>query len=226
METNLNPLNINELLAKADAAKDKFITAQKDFYLILAYLDRTKRYKEDKQYSNASFDTFLRVRYNMTYRTYNETRIALFDHPEAVEKHGVGFVRQALKEVGPVKAKEAFKEIDKMQGKRKKPLKTQDKSEVLKKYAMPKPETTKREAPRHDWEFAFKQEHRRAEAMQADLNEKADQVKKLTKALQDARAEIQMLREDIEAKDKVIRSMAVAGYVPNNSIGHGSHARA
>ena len=241
LETNLNPLPISEILALGDAAKDKWITAQKDFYLILAYLDRTKRYKEDPQYRDASFDTFLRTRYGMTYTTYSETRVVLFDYPDEAEKHGPGFVRKVIKKAGRAKAKKVFEDIDKAAGSRKRPLKTADKEAVLGRHTLPKPETTKREAPRNDWELAFKQAHRRAEELQAQVRDLEDQKKvmlkenrKLTKSnakladkvaalqteLDDAQTMANLLQEEIADKERIIQALRIPGTPYTNNATH------
>jgi ribosomal protein S15P/S13E len=235
-EKDLNPLTINDLLAKADQAKDKFMSSQIEFYRILAYLDRTKRYKEDEQYKTASFAVFISTRYGISYNAYTKNRIALFEYGDEVKEHGLGFVSQAVKELGPIKAKKAFTECKKVQATRKKPLRTSDKSEIIKKFTVPKTaETTKREQPRHDWEYAFKQEHRRAEGLQASLAEKTDQAamlikknKELTQDLakvhktlenernmrEEAETMILMLQEELDRKDKVINALRIAGYGP------------
>jgi hypothetical protein len=231
-KTDLNHLTIKDLLAKADSAKDNYVKSQKEFYIILAYLDRTKRYKEDAQYKNASFDSFLRARYNMTSHTYSETRVVLFDYEDDAKKHGAGFVRKAIKKAGRQKAPQVFKEIEKLQAKRKRPVKLSEKEEVLKGFFTPTPQETRREAPRHDWEYAFKQEHRRAENLKATIEDLEDQkkvmmkanskltkentklkvdMKKMSKDLEDAQTMISILQEELDTKEKVIRSLRVPG---------------
>ena len=207
MTTNLDQLNISEILTQADNAKDKFITAQKEFYSILGYLDRTKRYKEDAQYKDANFDTFLRTRYNMTQKTYIETKIVLFDFSEAASSHGVGFVRKVIKQAGRSKAQAVFGEIDTHQQKKKMPLKVQDKERILEKHVLPTPAVSKREQPRHDWEFAFKQENRRAEKLNAELEDLRDQNQKLLARNKELSDMLTLLQEELEAKDKQVRMM-------------------
>ena len=244
LESTLNPLSIEEVLAKADAAKDKYVTAQKEFYELLMYLDRTKRYKELKAYRKASFDVFLRNRYNMSLKTYQETRVVLFEFEEEAEKHGAGFVRGTIKKVGKVKARDALRDVDKAQADRKKPLKVSEKQKIIEKHTLPKtPTQTKREHPRTDWEFAFKQEHKRAEAIQQerdDLKHQIEVVAKRNNELQSSMGKIQktlereralrqeaetmigILHQQIEAKDAEITTLRrTNSFIPPNGVGQG-----
>jgi predicted RNase H-like nuclease (RuvC/YqgF family) len=213
LESILNPLSIEDVMAKADAAKDKYVTAQKEFYELLMYLDQTKRYKELKAYRNASFDVFLRNRYNMTWKTYSETRVVLFEFEEEAEKHGAGFVRSTIKKAGKLKAKEALKEVDEAQTKRKKPLKVSDKQKIVEKYTLPKsPTATKREQPRTDWEFAFKQEHKRAAAMQSERDEFKQQVEMLVKRNTELTSTNQKLQKNLNRERNMRKELESLNY--------------
>lgn len=238
LDTDLNHLPISEVFARTDAAKDKFVATQKEFYLLLAYLDRTRRYKEDEQYKGVSFGVFLDARYNMTLQQYTETRVVLFEYEDQAQRHGTGFVRKTIKKAGRKKAQAVFDDLDKAQSKRKTPLKVADKEKILKEHVVPKPEATKREQPRHDWEFAFKQAHRRAEALQVEVADLKEQKKvmlkenrKLTKAkealehqvadlkmaVQEAETMAAMYQEEVEAKERIITSLRIPGTtIPSN----------
>ena len=78
----------------------------------LQYLEVSKRYKENKVYSRASFKSYLDGEFNMHESTYRELVRAYIRHPDETLKFGVGVVRKATQLCG-LRAKKAFTKIEK-----------------------------------------------------------------------------------------------------------------
>ncbi len=78
----------------------------------LQYLEVSKRYKENKVYSRASFKSYLDGEFNMPEGTYRELVKAYFRHPNETLKFGVGVVRKTTQLCG-LKAKKVFAKIEK-----------------------------------------------------------------------------------------------------------------
>ncbi len=76
----------------------------------LQYLEVSKRYKENKVYSRASFKSYLDGEFSMCESTYRELLKAYIRHPEETTKFGVGVVRKTTQLCG-LRAKKAFAEI-------------------------------------------------------------------------------------------------------------------
>ncbi len=76
----------------------------------LQYLEVSKRYKENKVYSRASFKSYLDGEFSMPESTYRELLKAYIRHPEETIKFGVGVVRKTTQLCG-LKAKKALAEI-------------------------------------------------------------------------------------------------------------------
>jgi len=78
----------------------------------LQYLEVSKRYKENKVYSRASFKSYLDGEFSMHESTYRELVKAYIRHPGETLKFGVGVVRKTTQLCG-LKAKKAFAQIEK-----------------------------------------------------------------------------------------------------------------
>jgi len=78
----------------------------------LQYLEVSKRYKENKVYSRASFKSYLDGEFSIHESTYRELVKAYIRHPDETLKFGVGVVRKATQLCG-LRAKKAFAKIEK-----------------------------------------------------------------------------------------------------------------
>ncbi len=78
----------------------------------LQYLEVSKRYKENKVYSRASFKSYLDGEFSMHDSTYRELVKAYIRHPDETLKFGVGVVRK-INQLCGLRAKKAFAKIEK-----------------------------------------------------------------------------------------------------------------
>lgn len=76
------------------------VDAHRNLVNVLSYLEHTRRYKENKTFARASFETYLQTRWNLPYRTYQESKTAYLRHPEMTERYGIGVVVNALRRCG------------------------------------------------------------------------------------------------------------------------------
>ncbi len=78
----------------------------------LQYLEVSKRYKENRVYSKASFKSYLDGEFSMHESTYRELVKAYIRHPDETLKFGVGVVRKTAQLCG-LKAKKVFAKMGK-----------------------------------------------------------------------------------------------------------------
>jgi len=93
---------ISTIEKEADACIVNHLTARKEFIGILFYLERTKRFKENKTFKDATFGQYISDRFHLLYGTYHRERRAFFSFPHEAEKHGVGVVSKAITRCGPM----------------------------------------------------------------------------------------------------------------------------
>lgn len=86
---------------------------RKEFILKLYYLERTKRFKENKIYANSSFSIYINNVFNLRYSTYNKERFAYIAFPELTIKYGSGLVNKVKQKCGIDKIATVFDLINK-----------------------------------------------------------------------------------------------------------------
>lgn len=103
----------------------------KTLITVLYYLERTKRYKENKAFAKSSFAVYLRDRFNISESEYRRSRMAYVSFPDEAEKHGVGFVSRVVSRCSAADAPKVFKSIDKLQKDRKTTVTINDREDIL-----------------------------------------------------------------------------------------------
>lgn len=91
---------------------EKSVDNRKEFILGLYYLERTKRFKENKIYANSTFESYIRTMYNLRYNTYNKERFGFIAHPAAAQKWGVGLIAKIQNVCGAGKVSDVMGKID------------------------------------------------------------------------------------------------------------------
>lgn len=108
-----NPVSVGDLEKKAEKFMVDSVLSRKHFIEILFYLERTNRFKENRQFKNTTFKDYIKDRFYLRYGTYHKERIAFFTHPKEVEQYGVGVVNKVREKCGVLKVKKVFDEVKK-----------------------------------------------------------------------------------------------------------------
>lgn len=143
---------IGEIEAEIGKNQSLSFDAQKRMVLALSYLRMTNRYKENPQYKNSSFTTYLQGQFNMRMGTFMEKERAIIRFPEEAKKYGIGLVAKVHRVVSAKNEKAVFKEIRESQGKL--PIKQAKIEAIIQKYAPVK----EPKAPTVDWKMKYDME--------------------------------------------------------------------
>ena len=77
-----------------DISRNSEAKFQHDRIMVLYYLQRTSRYKENKMYKNSNFGEYLFDRHGMRIGTFNSHRLMIFNNLKHVKKYGIGVVKK------------------------------------------------------------------------------------------------------------------------------------
>lgn len=114
MTTNYDQTKVAELINQAKDSTQKAASHEAKFIDILAYLQRTARYKELLRYKAATFNQFLSDEFMLTFSNYNKRRRAYFNHPIETKKWGIGKIAKIIDTCGPTKVKQVVEDLDKL----------------------------------------------------------------------------------------------------------------
>lgn len=114
LKNTFGKLTIKEVENHVRQSKTASIATRRDFIMLLYYLDRTSRFRENTDYKNASFGEYIYNMYGVRKTTYDKERHAFIAHPDAVKKIGVGVVIKATRECGAIESVKAIDEITKL----------------------------------------------------------------------------------------------------------------
>jgi len=129
--------------------------AMAEFYLGLKYLEKTKRYKENKRYKTASFWTYIDDIFQIKQTAYRENIRALMNHPDKTKKYGVGLVSKVMRTCKSEAVEKVFADIETKQEKRKTPVSREQIEEIIQSYANDKAKITKTMV---DWRAMYEAE--------------------------------------------------------------------
>ena len=130
-------MRISSVETVIDGFKDKEAKFYRDRILVLYYLQRTSRYKQNKMYKDANFEEYLFDRHGMRIGTFNSHRLAIFNSLKYVEKYGIGIVKKVYNRCGAANAPFVFTAIDKAKVKNR-----IDIEKIIQKHAKPKQKRT------------------------------------------------------------------------------------
>lgn len=102
---------IDEIESIATATQNSANTARREFVEILFYLRHTKRYRENPQYSKATFGAYIRGVYMMSETTFEQERKMYICFASETKKFGPGVVSKAVKRLGATKAVKVLKRL-------------------------------------------------------------------------------------------------------------------
>lgn len=140
---------------------------------ILFYFERTKRFRENKQYENSSFNDYLKNRYAMAWHKYHYLRLAITRYPDMVFKYGIGVVEEAVRKCeNPQKVLTIIDE---------KKADTKEIKEIIKKHKRP---VKKKEDHTKSFETAIDKLKTRLKESDDSNKQMAGQIKKLKKTIE------------------------------------------
>lgn len=188
LKTKYSGKKISAIEKVADSAFSQSVEGRKSFILALYYLERTSRFKENKIYTKASFDSYIRDRFNLLPHNYHAERKAFIAHPVEVKALGIGDVVKVMKKCGPLKVPQVLEAVKKASEGRKSPLPREKRHEIYKKFAKPVPKKPKAKT---------------AKAVQSDLDRALDTIKHQNKTITAQVAQIEKLKIAVtDYKDK------------------------
>ena len=103
--------NIN--LIEHECDQNIFVSGQNrmNFILKLYYLERTKRFHENKVYKNATFTEYIYNKFNLRYTTYDKERFAFISFPDETIIWGAGLIDKIRKVCGADKVPVVINEM-------------------------------------------------------------------------------------------------------------------
>jgi hypothetical protein len=184
---------INDIESTVTMYHDLSAANRKDFILGLYYLDRTKRFKENKVYRNATFEKYIGNLYSLKRATYDKERFAFIAHPEAAEKYGPGLVARIKDDCGADKVVDVVKKIEDA-----KDIGTIDKIIVknAKKQPEPKKAETKSEPPKKVLERENANQVKTIADYLKTIQEQDEQIQKNLKTIIELKAENASLKAE------------------------------
>ncbi len=108
------------------------------FINMMFYLERTKRYKENKRFAKSTFEEYIRIRHGLQPKKYYRDRLAYVNYPEETREYGVGFVEKVKNKCGVLNFPKVVKDIKKAE-KNKEPLVQQEINDIIEKHSTVKP---------------------------------------------------------------------------------------
>lgn len=176
---------------------------RKDFILCLYYLERTKRFKENKVYEKASFEKYISDCFNLRYTTYNKERMAFIAHPQAASKWGAGLVERIRRECGAGKINDVVLEIESTENVTHAKI-----DKIIEKSAKAKPEK-----PAVDTKKTLENENARSIKTIADyiktIAELTEQIERLKKTIDALRIENEVLKYEnasLRQENEILKS--------------------
>lgn len=82
-------LTIDQIETLTDAALKNSTEGRREFIMNLFYLQKTERFKENKRYKKASFETYIKDRHRISFNAYMNERTAFTMFLPEIEKHGL-----------------------------------------------------------------------------------------------------------------------------------------
>lgn len=144
---------------------------------VLAYLEHSRRYKDSEGYAKATFDDYLKHRFNLTAGAYYAARKIYCQFPSEAEWLGVGFLAEVQRKCGVEAIEPVVEELSRKDSARVGPITVADKEAILKKFA--KPVTKKDIGSALTWKTKYEAEHRLRLVLDAENKELLEQVAKL-----------------------------------------------
>jgi len=183
LKTKYDGLPLSEIETAIHALQAAEMDSHRQYIAALFYLEHTGRYKDNKAYAKADFETYIREVFNLSPQKYRESRLLYVKFPVEAEKYGVGYVARAAKRCGADKLPTIFNALKREEKKRQTPVSSEVKDAILDANARPKPTITY-----IDWQERYRQVAEENGLLKQELAEKEKQIAKLQAALRMASA--------------------------------------
>jgi len=144
----LEKKSIEQIETIAESALKESVENRVKFISVLYFLERTKRFRENKQFKNETFKNYITIKYLLPYERYYQERLAYVKTPKEVETYGIGNVVKVNKQCSPLEAPKVFEELNRKVKEKQKKQKVTDSQPVvlaqpeidavIKKHARPK----------------------------------------------------------------------------------------
>ena len=204
MKKQYDSKTILEIEGQIEGARETVYDAMVRQIEMLYYLDRTKRFRENKRYKDSTFETYIKGRFNITPNAYHEKRLALGWYPKESKDLGIGTVMRIHRDCED--RDRVFGQIGKEQQARKTPLPQKKIEEIIQTHRRPKParpqvaKPTKGEVERLRATIAEERATIRLQASQIDTLKATVQKQKVTiQELKQYKAEYEAIMERINS---------------------------
>lgn len=154
MEAKYSKATIGDLEAQVEEQNRLARGAQKEMIEILIYIKTSGRWKENKRYERATFNTYIEDRFNIRPGIYMEMQTAYVKFPKHTVEYGVGLVSKVMRVCGRRKAKAVLEKLDET----KKQLKTELKRAKIEQIIQSNREKPKVEKKVIDWRAKYNAE--------------------------------------------------------------------
>lgn len=182
LKAKYDAIPLSEIETTIHALQSSEMDSHRQYIAALSYLEHTGRYKDNKAYAKADFETYIREVFNLSPQKYRESRLLYVKFPAEAEKYGVGYVARAAKLCGADKLPTIFNALKREESKRKVPVSSEVKDAILDANARPKPVITY-----INWQERYRQAAEENGALKVELAEKERQIEKLQAALKIAK---------------------------------------
>lgn len=175
---------IEQLEKEAGRNLSASVKQRKVFILMLYYLDRTSRFRENPRFKKATFEEYISDMFRLRPTTYNKERMAFVSHPSEAEKLGVGVVAKVRHKCGSLNAGKVLKEIQAI----KNPSRDKIEAVIRENSREPKPKAPKK-VTTAELEREIAAKDKIIADQNATIKEQYEQIQKLKAALIEAQDE-------------------------------------
>lgn len=155
-------------------------SAYRAYIEALAYLEHTRKYKQSKGYAKATFDTYLKHRFNITPSRYYHARKIYCQFPDEADWLGVGFLFTVQQKCGVEAIEPVIEDLKAKASSKAGPISVADREAILDKYKKP---AKKAADPASVWKAKYEAEVATRLMLEAENKELTEQVAKLKATL-------------------------------------------
>ena len=174
LKARYDSVSITNIETSIHALQAAETDSHRQYIAALFYLEHTSRYKDNKAYAHADFDTYIREVFNLSPLKYRESKLLYVKFPVEAEKYGVGYVARAAKRCGSDKLPAVFNCLRREEAKRKTPVSSEVKDAILDANAKPRPRVSY-----INWQERYNEAMEENTILKAELAEKDRQIAKL-----------------------------------------------
>lgn len=174
-------------------------SAYRSYIEMLFYMEHTKRYKHSEGFEKATFDDYLRNKFNIAPHQYYAARKIYVQYPDEASWLGVYFLQKVQKDCGVEAIPMVVEEIREKESKRTTPLSVADREKIAMKYKKPPTpaEIARRFKNASYWKAKYLECKRQLDAALQEIDEKDEQIAKLKATVEELKMKMrqQYLRD-------------------------------